>query len=259
MTVSQSLLASLASPGQDAAVPLASSSATDTQKVIKLNVKVAELAPDVFAYLRKLDGITQGKISASLSPEKNLSAVKQAGESQGKSGSFFFFSEDKNFIIKTMTEQDLSTFKRIFVDYTRHVSRHPDSLLARVYGIFTIVKDDMVPVHLILMGNCMKTRQLKHVFDLKGSLVNREVKFKGGAKPKPSTTLKDVNLLNMIKSGVDEFLLFSDGDQFSLIKTLKRDSDLLHRYNIMDYSLLLAVEHNVGKLFSMPERRKTAL
>jgi len=43
--------------------------------------------------------------------------VFKAGESQGKSGSFFFFSEDSKFIIKTMTDSDLKTFKKIFPKY----------------------------------------------------------------------------------------------------------------------------------------------
>jgi 1-phosphatidylinositol-4-phosphate 5-kinase len=127
-----------------------------------------------------------------LAPENNIEAAQKAGESQGKSGSFFFFSTDKKFIIKTMTNNDLSTFKKLFKDYTNHVSINKDSLLARVYGIFTIKKEDMVPVHLILMGNTMQTKALKHVFDLKGSMVNRKTK---GTKFKPTTTLKDINLL----------------------------------------------------------------
>ena len=67
------------------------------------DVKITEFAPDVFAYLRNLDQIDHEHIKESLSPDKNRDSVFKAGESQGKSGSFFFFSHDKNFIIKTMT------------------------------------------------------------------------------------------------------------------------------------------------------------
>ena len=38
----------------------------------------------------------------SFTPAFNNKAVFKAGESQGKSGSFFFFSHDRKFIIKTM-------------------------------------------------------------------------------------------------------------------------------------------------------------
>lgn len=37
----------------------------------------------------------------------NIDAVFKAGESQGKSGSFFFFSHDRKFIIKTMFDDEL--------------------------------------------------------------------------------------------------------------------------------------------------------
>jgi 1-phosphatidylinositol-4-phosphate 5-kinase len=225
------------SPGVDMNETLLKS----TFKTIKAKVKIEEMAPNVFAFLRQLDGIDQNEIQASLLPENNIEAAEKAGESQGKSGSFFFFSQDKKFIIKTMTNSDLDTFKKLFVDYANHVSAHKSSLLARVYGIFTIKKEDMVPVHLILMGNTMKVKSLKCVFDLKGSMVNRETKF---GLNKASTTLKDINLLKKQK-GVDKFLLFSNRDQVEIMKIIERDTKLLNKHNIMDYSLLFAVENNL--------------
>ena len=46
----------------------------------------------------------------SLNPRNNIESIFKAGESQGKSGSFFFFSQDKKFIIKTMTDSDYLAF-----------------------------------------------------------------------------------------------------------------------------------------------------
>lgn len=74
--------------------------------------------------------------------------------------------------------------------------KNPQSLLARVYGVYTIKQKSMQPVHFILMGNTMKTNStselnLKFVFDLKGSEVNRFVKNKTEFPLKASTTLKD--------------------------------------------------------------------
>ena len=115
------------------------------------------MAPDVFAYLRHLDGVTEDVIKKSLSPEANFQAVFKAGESQGKSGSFFFFSQDKNFIIKTMTDSDLSTFKKLFKEYVEHVDANHHSLLARIYGIYTVKMAEIIPINIILMGNTKKT------------------------------------------------------------------------------------------------------
>lgn len=61
--------------------------------------------------------------------------------------------------------------------------------------------EDIEPVHLILMGNTKKSndKNLVNVFDLKGSFVNREVK---GKNLKPTSTLKDINLLNLCKEKI---------------------------------------------------------
>ena len=171
----------------------------DEEEVLIINedVKVTEYAPKVFAFLRQLDSIDNNMLKESLSPEVNRESVFRAGESQGKSGSFFFFSHDKNFIIKTMTESDLSTFKKLFQDYFKGVTtRQQHSLLARIYGIYTIKMEEVEPVHLILMGNTKRSndKNILHVFDLKGSFINREVI---GKNLKNTATLKDINLLNL--------------------------------------------------------------
>lgn len=66
------------------------------------DVKIYDYAHKGFLKLRELDGITKEMIQQSLDPVKNYKQAKKAGESTGKSGSFFFFSDDRKFIIKTM-------------------------------------------------------------------------------------------------------------------------------------------------------------
>lgn len=55
-------------------------------------------------------------LHASLSPKFNKNMVFKAGEGAGKSGSFFFFSHDRKFIIKTMTKSELKLMLRILPD-----------------------------------------------------------------------------------------------------------------------------------------------
>lgn len=93
-----------------------------------------------------------------------------------------------------MTDSELVSFKGMFVDYIDYLESHPDSLMARIYGIFTVQMEDIVPVHLILMGNTIQTIQSNEIlnkFDLKGSSFNRIVK---GKNHKSGTILKDLNL-----------------------------------------------------------------
>ena len=55
-----------------------------------------------FQEIMDLDGITSSDLTKSLSCEMNRDMVFKAGEGVGQSGSFFFFSFDNRFIIKTL-------------------------------------------------------------------------------------------------------------------------------------------------------------
>ena len=80
--------------------------------------------------------------------------------------------------------------------YIEHNKRHPDTLLAKIFGIYTVKTRQTGSVHFFIMENTMRLKDpdnLKYVFDLKGSTVDREVK----GETKNSTTLKDVNFLKV--------------------------------------------------------------
>ena len=118
----------------------------------------------------------------------------QAGEGAGKSGSFFFFSHDRKFLIKTMRKKELKVMLKILPDYIRHFKKNPNSLLVKIFGVFTLKKSGMSPVYIMLMENTMRfkdPKQLNYVFDLKGSMVDRKV----SGMTKHTTTLKDINFL----------------------------------------------------------------
>jgi len=87
-----------------------------------------------------MKGVDMGLIllKSSLSPSLNRDMVFKAGEGAGRSGSFFFFSHDNKFIIKTMTNSELILMKTIVPAYVEHLQKNPDSLLAKIFGIFTV-------------------------------------------------------------------------------------------------------------------------
>jgi len=210
--------------------------------IINEDISIEELAPDIFAMIRNQEHITTENIIESLSPEFNRDMVFKAGEGQGKSGSFFFFSHDRRFIIKTMNNEEYRTFQNIFKNYYHHLIKHKDSIIARIFGIFTVNKEKLQPVHLILMDNTvtLQGKKLVYMFDLKGSFANRETKV--GKKHNPSNTLKDINLLNVKMQ--KNIMKFSKADSESIMEVIKRDVPILKNGNIMDYSLLLAIEEN---------------
>ena len=81
----------------------------------------------------------------------------QSGEGAGKSGSFFFFSHDKKFIIKTMRGNEKNVLLNILDDLIKHFEETENkSLLARIYGMFTIKTDVFHQVDILIMENTIK-------------------------------------------------------------------------------------------------------
>ena len=69
----------------------------------------------------KLDGIMPEDMMKSLSLEKNRNMVFKAGEGAGKSGSFFFFSHDNRFLIKTLKGSEKKKMLEILDHYIDHI------------------------------------------------------------------------------------------------------------------------------------------
>jgi hypothetical protein len=57
----------------------------------------------------KLDGFKSSDLSESLNLEKNRNIVLKAGQGALVSGSFFFYSYDNKFLIKTLTNLEKKT------------------------------------------------------------------------------------------------------------------------------------------------------
>jgi hypothetical protein len=91
----------------------------------------------------------------SLSPKFNRDAVFKAGEGAGRSGSFFFFSHDRKFIIKTMTKKELQLMLRILPDYVTHLKNNKNSLLGKILGVFTVKCESIKEVHVMIMENTL--------------------------------------------------------------------------------------------------------
>ena len=91
-----------------------------------------------------------------------------------------------------------------------------------------------------MMENTLQIRDpenLKYIFDLKGSLVNRKVK----GKIKSSTTLKDVNFM-ILSEATPGFIELGEKTRKRILDLIKKDVDFLAGHQLMDYSLLLAIE-----------------
>lgn len=114
------------------------------------DIKVYDYAFEVFNQLRLKDGITHEMIQSSFNPALNFKQACKAGESTGKSGSFFFFTFDDRFIIKTIQQEELEAFIDDLESYFQHIMIQESSLISRIYGIYQVQIGGILPINFIL-------------------------------------------------------------------------------------------------------------
>ncbi|GAM23152.1 hypothetical protein SAMD00019534_063270 [Acytostelium subglobosum LB1] len=56
----------------------------------------------------------------------------------GRSGSFFFRSLDNRYFIKTIPNNEFITFTKIFSSYYQHITKYPNNLLPRFFGLYRL-------------------------------------------------------------------------------------------------------------------------
>ena len=112
----------------------------------------------------KLDGVKETEILESLNLNENVSSIFKSGEGMGKSGSFFFFSKDQKFVIKTMRRDEKTILINMLDDMIVHLKNCKQSLLVRIYGIFTLKTKIFGSVDIILMENTFQSRNRANPF-----------------------------------------------------------------------------------------------
>lgn len=118
--------------------------------------KITAFSTSIFQRMRSMDDIYFEQIQKSLNPRSNRDQIFKTGEAAGASGSFFFFSHDRRFIVKTMNKEELELLQRILPNLHKHLKQNPNSLISRIYGVYTVEMQDYEKVHLILMGNTLR-------------------------------------------------------------------------------------------------------
>ena len=123
---------------------------------VEVQVIVTSYAPRVFRYIRAVDGIDELDIMKSVKPELNRMQIFKTNSNQshgngGMSGSFFFFTEDKKYIIKTMTFQEKQNLMTMLPNITQYmVETNGRSLISRVYGVYKVKYPGMNRIYLMI-------------------------------------------------------------------------------------------------------------
>ncbi|KAL0349414.1 UNVERIFIED_CONTAM: Phosphatidylinositol 4-phosphate 5-kinase [Sesamum angustifolium] len=193
--------------------------------------KWKDYCPLVFRTLRKLFKVDPADYMMSICGNDALRELS----SPGKSGSFFYLTNDDKYMIKTMKKSEVKVLKRMLPAYYNHVRAFENTLVTKFFGLHCVkmTGPSQKKVRFVVMGNLFCTDYAIHRrFDLKGSSHGRST-VKPECEVDSSTTLKDLDLnfiFRLQKSWFQEFC-----------RQVDRDIEFLEQERIMDYSLLVGV------------------
>ena len=115
----------------------------------------------------------------------------------GASNSFFFVTEDKQFIVKTISKQEKDVMLKL-LEYIPD-QNYENSLICFPVGMFEVKIEEFVPIHLVVLPNLAKDVSGRcYKFDLKGSTYSRKV-MKPKQKYDFKSTLKDLDLIQLLQ------------------------------------------------------------
>ena len=168
----------------------------------------------------------------------------------GKTKSLFLKTLDERFILKSLSTIETQAFLKFAPAYFQIMSEalfhEMPSAIAKMFGFFqVIIKNPVTGVdfnwYLLLMENLFYDRNPTRIFDLKGSMRNRKVQSTG----ERNEVLLDENMVEYI---YESPLFTREHSKKLLSQSVWNDTLFLARQNVMDYSLMIAIDENRQEL-----------
>jgi len=181
---------------------------------------------------------------------ESLSRCMKWDSKGGKTKSVFLKTLDDRFVLKSLSPIETQAFLRFAPAYFRIMSEslfHDlPSVIAKMLGFYQIIiKNPATGVEfnwfLLVMENLFYDRSPTRIFDLKGSMRNRRIQSTG----EQNEVLLDENMVEFIY----ESPLFAREHSKKLLRaSVWNDTLFLSRQNVMDYSLMIAIDENRKEL-----------
>lgn len=168
----------------------------------------------------------------------------------GKTKSVFLKTLDDRFVLKSLSPIETQAFLRFAPAYFQIMSEslfHDlPSVIAKMLGFYQIIiKNPTTGVEfnwfLLVMENLFYDRSPTRIFDLKGSMRNRRIQSTG----EKNEVLLDENMVEFIY----ESPLFAREHSKKLLRaSVWNDTLFLSKQNVMDYSLMVAIDEDKKEL-----------
>ena len=193
-----------------------------------------DFSPLVFRQIRERFGVMTPDYLLSLTSEYVLVEMF----TNSKSGSFFFYSADYRFILKTCTKREAAFLIAALPQYHAHLMQHRYTLLCRFFGLHRVHLPGIASgkkVYFVVMGNVFPIdKPIQEKYDLKGSTRGRVTSE--SEREDPNVVLKD---LDWIRAG--RKLHLGADKKRRLLAQIKKDCALLERLEVIDYSMLVGI------------------
>ncbi|OTB04382.1 hypothetical protein M426DRAFT_153664 [Hypoxylon sp. CI-4A] len=206
-----------------------------TEGTAKMLVKI--FYAEQFDALRRKCGVADRIV-------ESLSRCLKWDSKGGKTKSVFLKTLDDRLVMKSLSPVETAAFLKFAPAYfslmAEALFHELPSVIAKMLGFFQViiknpVTNTEIKLDLLLMENLFYDRSPTRIFDLKGSMRNRKIQSTG----EQNEVLLDENMVEYIY----ESPLFAREHSKKLLRvSVWNDTLFLARQNVMDYSLMIAVD-----------------
>lgn len=175
---------------------------------------------------------------------QSLSRCVQWDSSGGKSGSAFLKTIDDRLVVKQLSPAELDAFLKFAPSYFGFMAQaffhELPTVLSKIFGFYQIqirnpITNKTMKMDVLVMENLFYNRNTTKIFDLKGSMRNRHVQQTG----RENEVLLDENMVEYI---YESPLFVREHSKKLLRSSLWNDTLFLAKMNVMDYSLVIAID-----------------
>jgi 1-phosphatidylinositol-3-phosphate 5-kinase len=216
--------------------------ATGTHLKYQFQEGQAKMLCKVF-YAEQFDALRR-KCGVAARIVESLSRCAKWDSKGGKTKSLFLKTLDDRFVLKSLSAIETQAFLKFAPAYFQIMSEalfhELPSAIAKMFGFYqVIIKNPATGVEfnwfLLMMENLFYDRVPTRIFDLKGSMRNRKVQSTG----ERNEVLLDENMVDFI---YETPLFTREHSKKLLSQSVWNDTLFLGRQNVMDYSLMIAID-----------------